>query len=453
MSKSSKGITIFLLLIIIAIIALIACYCLVPQVKTFFDGIFISSQAKDDARKAQLRDDDHYKDLSDDEKKDFDEKLDQIINSDEYKDMTDDEKDELMDKFVESEKIQQEIQQEQEQQETRKEEIKQELGGMSEELNNILTSEEELSQSEQVAQVAEAIGNTKNELKDIINSGTASAEEIAEAQEKLEKVEALEQEYVANQTTSSITETITNNNHFQNTASNLTINKINGIYSDFGRVLIDAEFIQTETTAGVEICSKISGFCEVGNGNGFDLSGDYFSLIDSINNSEHCSLLFSYTNKNADWHKEYFDKNKYSMDPSIQTIESIGFNFSVLASWETDTNSEHPEYIIKREMNDDIRLYIVTYNNDFDQYSFLTVEKACPEFWAQVEAEQGKQAAESDVQAQSVRSSFATYDEKGEVTSFDFTAYREHMNKQKTPVEQDLATATNEIFPDFDFSL
>lgn len=342
--------------------------------------------------------------LSDDFKQSFDVKFDIIVESDVYKNKTDDEKDEIINKLIESEKIQQEIVQEQEEQEMRKEEIKQELGGMSEELNNILTSEEELSQSEQVANVVQAIENIKNELQEIIDSTTSTSEEIAQAQEKLEKVETLENEYVYQETSSAVQESTNSNDVFSNENPGLSIGKIYGIYRSSGHITVYADFIQKNTIAGVEIFSRLNGYCEVKSSMDINEKSTYAEIVNQINNSEIVFMFTTCANKNdkelVAEREQYFHDNKYSIGPTIKNNENSGFVYEVVESWNNikvsvedgkikeEIDIDHPEYIVSLTDGDQMILYLYYFNDHDGKYSWRKLEKICPEFWAWVESEQ-----------------------------------------------------------------
>lgn len=356
------------------------------NLKDLFKSEEKKNEEKKEELKEQIKSDDRYKELDDDNKQKVEEKFEQITNSDEFKEKTDKEKDEIIDKLVESEKIQQDIQKEQEEQETRKEELKQELGEMSEELNNILTSEEELTQSEQVAQVADAINNTKNELKDIINSETATAEEIAEAQEKLEKVEKAEQEYAHDAISNGIKGTSSNCYGLNN---KIDIIKINSIYSITGNAFVNCDYIIAEDINGVSIYSKNNGFFMIQGVDRISNELSYDEIVDSI--SVYFATIYdrTCTNRNAESHKQFLEQNKSEINEwQFDYFERRGYDVSILESWENDGDSDHPEYIIQATRDDIVKIYMMTY--DGESYRTSKLEKICPEFWAQKEAEEAK---------------------------------------------------------------
>lgn len=424
-----------------------------------FTNKFKSDEKKDAERKEKAQKDDKYKELDDDNKKEFDDKFDKITESDEYKDMTDKEKDDLVDKLIESEKIQQDIQKEQEEQETRKEEIKQELGGMSEELNNILTSEEELTQSEQVAQVADAIANTKNELQEIINSETATAEEIAEAQEKLDKVEKAEQEYVYQETSSAI-KNQTASNQKNDISSSMTLRKINGIYSGAAAMIIDADFVKIEYIGGVEIFSEITAFIRYAPDSGMVASDiSYSEIVEYVNNNVSLiRLLTSCANDNnserATEREKFFQENKYSMHSAIKADEEIGRNISVIESWDRVAengviDAEHPTYHLEvRDKDNSVISDLLVYYNG-SSYKMIAIEKICPEFWAQVEAEQAQQTPQE--QALNETGKYTTRDQDGNVTEFDYAAYQQDQ-AAKAQQTQTSKETTSPVIYDIDLT-
>lgn len=406
-SGGKKFLIALLVIVVLFVVTTVALYIKVPSAKDKIDDIiasvgnvFKSEEKKNEERKEQAKPDDRYIQLDDENKSKFEEKFDIIVASDKYKNKTDDEKDEIINKLIESEKLQQDVAKEQEEQEIRREEIKQELGGMSEELGNVFANDN-LTQSEQVAQVADAIANTKNELQEIINSETATVEEIAKVQEKLDKVESLEQEYVYQETSSAIKDQIATNPK-NNISDNLTLRKINGIYSGAAAMIIDADFVTIEYIGGVEIFSEITAFIRYAPDSGMVASDiSYSEIVEYVNNNVSLiRLLTSCANDNnserATEREKYFQENKYSMHNAIQVDENRGRNFSITKSWDrvAENNSmdaEHPTYHLRviREDGSIIGDILLIYNGS--SYIMYNIEKICPEFWAQVEAEQRAQ--------------------------------------------------------------
>lgn len=394
---------------------LLATFLMLLIVVVALTGCIKSDEEKDAIRQEETHKGGYYKGLSEEEQQEFDDKLKTIFEHDDYKDLSDDEKNDLVERFVESEKLQTEIKKEQEEQNQRQEELEEELGALSEELNNIFTSEEELSHSEQVSQVAGAIANTKNELKDIINSSASTANEIAEAQEKLDQVEALEQEYASSQTTSSIINALENDRCFQGSAGNYTLNKINGIYFWGGNVLVDAELVKTENIAGAEICTKVNGFAKCYILHGFDDVNSYAQIIKDINSkSELGDMFFTYTSSNEEWHKDYFEQNRGTLlKDYVKMYEECNVEVSVVSSWESTNDPEHPIYFVayKLKSSQDI-LGVDMIKYDDIQQSYLKagkIENICPEFWAQLEVEQEKDAqSQSENNVKNVDTSLST---------------------------------------------
>ncbi len=463
MEKSGKGKKIFAGLVV-GVLATTAIVCAaVPQVRNKIGDLineiknkFKSEEEKNNDRKEQIHDDDHYQNLDEDEMRDFDDKFDQIVDSDEYKKLDDDQKDDLIDKFVESEKLQKEIEKEQVEQETRKEEVKEELGRVSESLKDVLEKEDST-----VQEVQQEISNTKNELNEIINSETSSSEEIAAAQEKLEKVEKAEQEYVYYETSSAI-KNQTASNQKNDISSSMTLRKINGIYNDAGVMIIEGVFIQKDVVCGVEFFSEVIAFVTYSPNSGMVVSDmSYSEIVEYVNNNvgligflASCSNVKDF--ERAKEREQYFQENKYSMHNAIQVDENRGRNFSIIKSWdrigENDTmDAEHPIYLLRETRADGSiigDLYLI-YNGS--SYIIYNAEKICPEFWAQVEAEQNKQSEQA--QAEASVEQYATRNEAGEMKSFDYTAFRqaeETKAKQKTPVE---TKQSNVLYDDLDFSL
>lgn len=114
-------------------------------------------------------------------------------------------------------------------------------------------------------------------------------------------------------------------------------------------------------------------------------------MIDYIaNGAELFKIKRVCTNRNAETQKEFFEQNKYLIDPSIKKGESEGYRFSVVESWENNQDSAHPEFLINCERDGEEVLFLITYSDG--RYVIQGIQKICPEFWAQMEIEQNKQA-------------------------------------------------------------
>ncbi len=390
MAKLSKGKKIVIGIVVAVLVATVIC-ATVPQVRSSITDLIMKLDLNGDKqRKEKAHEDEHYKNLPEEEKEKFDQKINQIIESNEYKGLTEDEKDALIDKFLESEKIQQEIKIEQEEQEIKKEEIKENLKDVSDSLKDVIESGDA-----SIIDVQDELNNVKNELQEIINSDSSSPEEIAAAEKKLQQVENVEREYVYQEASSTIRDAAAQNQGFKNDYPGTSIKKIYEIYSDGGSIFVNADIIQTETIADIDIVSIKNCICEI---NSRILSVDlpYSELIDYIaNGSELFKIKSVCTNRNAETHKEFFEQNKYSIDPSIKTGESNGYRFSVVESWENNQDSAHPEYLINCERDGEEDLFLITYS--YGRYVIQGIKKICPEFWSQMEVEQNKQAEAQQV--------------------------------------------------------
>lgn len=329
------------------------------------------SDKKDDlARKDKIQTDSRLSDFDDNKISEIIEKYETIAASDEYKNISDKEKDELVNKLIESEKIQQDIKTEQEKFESRKEKNKQQL-------ESLTNSQQELEQR----------------IQDLKNSG-ASDEEIKAAEEEQQKVEeqikAAEQEKAYFETVDTVIDTTANNEIFNYRNPGTSIRKMYGIYKFGGRVYINADIIQTEIIGGVEIVSSNNALCAV---NTF-VKGDesYDQILKNISGTDVVSLLKVCSNKNAESHKEFFEQNSEFLGTGLYL--NNGSTLTILESWENDGDIEHPEYIVncQQEGYEDL-LFIITYS--YDRYTSQSIEKICPEFWAQLEIEENKQSAES----------------------------------------------------------
>ena len=421
MGKFSKGKKIVIGLVV-GVLATTAVVCAtVPQVRESIKDLISKikgeqtpkEKEKQDKEKAQEKthDDDYYQDLTDDEKEDFDKKLDELVDSDHYKNLDDEEKDKLLDKFVESEKVQQEIKNDQP--DKKPEEIQTKIEDKQTELENV-----------------------QKEIEDLKNSG-ASEEEIAKAEEKQQQVEeqikSAEQEKAYWETVETVKESTTNNVTFSIENPGTTIRRINGIYFYEGSAYFNIDAVKEEIIDGKSYYSQSNQFCcisEIVNGD-----ETYEEVLKLISESGSIWVERTCINKNSQEQRDYFEKNKSSMDSIFDILENNDYSLSIIESWQT-TTSEYPEFIINAKSENDEMMYMATYSPELARYRVQPIQKICPEFWAQLEIERSQTATTSaEAQAQAEIEEIATRDENGNVTGFDWNAYKDLMKQKEAEKE------------------
>lgn len=375
MSKT-KGIKIVIGLVIGILATTVIICAAVPQVRQSIKNMISKTasektpEEKENERKEKVHDGNHYQNLTDDEKNKFDKKLNDIVNSDYYKNLDDVEKDKLLDKFVESEKTIKEVSQDPK--DKKPEEIE----------NKITEKRNELE-------------NVKKEIDNLKNFG-ASEEEIAEAEEKQQQVEkqikSAEQEKAYWETVETVKESVSINEIFSIRNPELKIRRVNSVYDYEGGVYFNADFIKEEIIDGKSYYSQLNQFCSTS----AIITGEenYYEILQIISQDPIIDVDRTCINKNSQEQKEYFEKNKSSMDSIFDILESLGYNLSIVESWQT-TKSEYPEFIINAKSEDDERMYMATYSPDLARYRVQPIQKVCPEFWAQLEIERAKTATTS----------------------------------------------------------
>ena len=421
MGKFSKGKKIVIGLVV-GVLATTAIVCAtVPQVRESIKDLISKikgeqtpkEKEKQDKEKAQEKthDDDYYQDLTDDEKEDFDKKLDELVDSDHYKNLDDEEKDKLLDKFVESEKVQQEIKNDKP--DKKPAEIQTKIEDKQTELENV-----------------------QKEIEDLKNSG-ASEEEIAKAEEKQQQVEeqikSAEQEKAYWETVETVKESTTNNVTFSIENPGTTIRRINGIYFYEGSAYFNIDAVKEEIIDGKSYYSQSNQFCcisEIVNGD-----ETYEEVLKLISESGSIWVERTCINKNSQEQRDYFEKNKSSMDSIFDILENNDYSLSIIESWQT-TTSEYPEFIINAKSENDEMMYMATYSPELARYRVQPIQKICPEFWAQLEIERSQTATTSaEAQAQAEIEEIATRDENGNVTGFDWNAYKDLMKQKEAEKE------------------
>ncbi len=314
---------------------------------------------------------DYYISLSEDERSDFDVKLEKIISGAIFENMSEEEKLELVNALVESEKLQKEIEEEQQQEETRKEEIKQEL-------LDLTSSQQELEQRLQ-------------NLKD----SNASEEEIKRAEQEQQNVEeqikAVDQEKKYYETIDVVKNAVLSNEAFSYRYANLVLRQINGIYRYGGTAYLSGSFIQESKVNGVSIFSSADKFFRMAN----VITGDETcqEILDILSDNPSIYIEKTCVNFNSKENEEYFEQNKYEIDDKFTKLESRGYELTVEKSWNIEGRDEYPEFIIKATSADDEQYVMIDYNESICEYASPAIKKICPEFWAQMEIENNKQSS------------------------------------------------------------
>lgn len=311
--------------------------------------------------------DEFYSSLTKKEQADFDNKLKSIAGSDYFKSLDKKQKDELVDKFVESEKVEKEV--------------------ASDPVDK------------DPAEIELQISSLKTELSDVVaalaalKEQGANASEIAEAEQKQQKVEdqikSAEQEKAYWEIVSTIKDTV-NSNIYYKASTGCSIRKINGIYSDGRRFYVNADLIKEENIGGFVYKSKQNQYIHVTTNEPPTGNETYEEILALISGGASISTKQICTNKNLQSHKDYFEKNKESMNKSPKILLDRGYSLEIVESWEQE-NDTHANYLISATKNDETNYFFLTYDIQQGKYSRTPfIQKACPEFWAQLEIENAK---------------------------------------------------------------
>lgn len=311
--------------------------------------------------------DEFYSSLTEKEQADFDSKLKSIAGSDYYKSLDKNQKTDLVDKFVESEKTLKEI--------------------ASDPVDK------------DPAEIELQISSLKTELSDVVaalaalKEQGANASEIAVAEQKQqiieEQIKSAEQEKAYWEIVKTVKEAVNSNIDYQ-ASTGCTIRKINGIYIDsIGTIYINADFIKKETIGGHIYKSKENQYLQV-LGKKVNANATYNEITTLISNASSFRTAQICTNKNLQSHKDYFEKNKDTMNnPVVSYYLSQNYNFNILDSWEID-NQTQPNFMIEASSGNNFKYFYLTYNTQKNKYTVNELQKACPEFWAQLEIENAK---------------------------------------------------------------
>lgn len=434
--------------LVVGVLATTAIVCAaVPQVRESITDLISKikgeqtpeEKEKQDKEKAQEKahDDDHYQNLTDDEKKDFDKKLDELVDSDHYKGLDDKGKDELLEKFVESEKVQQEIKNDKP--DKKPAEIQTKIEDKQNELENV-----------------------QKEIEDLKNSG-ASEEEIAKAEEKQQQVEeqikSAEQEKAYWETVETVKESIPTTIFFETQYSNAQVRKIYSIYSSGFLVYVNADIIRDEYIDGKIYKSQQNVYITFSVEDIIDHNTiQYSDVLKMIKDTDIISLNTPCLNKNQQSHKDYFWENKNNISQYLTMYEEQGYTLNVEESWETKDSSK-PSFLIRADDGTNEALLQLIYDQSVGRYLTSILHKVCPEFWAQLEIEQAQNATPSaEAQAQAEIEEISTRDANGKVTGMAWNESQEKVEKKKAQnaaklASQDAAMDYMPLYSDQELSL
>lgn len=313
--------------------------------------------------------DEFYSSLTEKEQADFDSKLKSIAGSDYYKNLDKNQKNDLVDKFVESEKTLKEI--------------------ASDPVDK------------DPAEIELQISSLKTELSDVVaalaslKEQGANASEIAAAEQKQqiieERIKSAEQEKAYWEIVLTTKEAVDGNEVFNIRNSGLRIRRINSIFYKGTTLYLNADFVHEKNIGGFIYKSKQNYYLCITTSEMISGDESYEIILKLISDNANIESIQICTNKNLQSHKDYFEKNKESMHRILNQLIEDNFNFTIIDSWEQD-GYNYPSFLINAvNVNEDIYVFLTyAYNTEKQKYSYLELQKACPEFWAQLEIENAK---------------------------------------------------------------
>lgn len=334
-------------------------------------GVYIVSEQNMNGIQDVVNNNKNYQDFSEDEKKSADKLLQKVVRMPQYQTLNDEEKADIVEKIIESEKIQNEIK------------------------NNPDKSSEEI----------------QTQIDELKQNG-ASEEEVKSA----------EQEKAYWETVSNVKNTLATNSGLNNALVGYKIIKINGIYDSKGAIQIDAVFLKEEYFGGVTYFTQQNIFCRVSSYIAkIEPNESYEKILKIISESDSIlPLLIQQDINNSNDIQKFSQLKEYSN--VIKGRELEGYTFKVIKSWKKEQNDEHPSFLVEGSKDDSQIIYKMDYNAKDEKYQCSPMTKICPEFWAQLEKENA--AAQSEAQneqmsAKNVIQSLSTKDSSGNLTGFD----------------------------------
>lgn len=343
---------------------LIVILCFFTVLLSGCNDIFASDEEKALNR---AHSDEFYSSLTEKEQADFDSKLKSIAGSDYYKSLDKKQKEELVDKFVESEKVEKEV--------------------ASDPVDK------------DPAEIELQISSLKTELSDVVaalaslKEQGANASEIAATEQKQqiieEQIKSAEQEKAYWEIVLTTKEAVEGNEVFNIRNSGLRIRRINSIFYKGTTLYVNADFVHKKNIGGFIYKSKQNQYFRIVTNKLISGNESYETILTLMSDNADVVSMQICTNKNLQSHKDYFEKNKQALHAGIEVREQQGYYFEILDSWEQE-NDSHPNYLIKATKDGKQKYILIACYSNQNSYDYLELEKACPEFWAQLEIENAK---------------------------------------------------------------
>lgn len=244
------------------------------------------------------------------------------------------------------------------------------------------------------AEIELQISSLKTELSDVVaalaalKEQGANASEIAAAEQKQqiieEQIKSAEQEKAYWEIVLTTKEAVDGNEVFNIRNSGLRIRRINSIFYKGTTLYVNADFVHEKNIGGFVYKSKQNQYLRIFVNEIISGNESYETILTLMSDNADVESMQICTNKNLQSHKDYFEKNKNDISVAIRVREQQGYQFEVFDSWEQE-NDSHPNYLIKATKNGDVKYIFIAY-----KHSAIDLSKACPEFWAQLEIENAK---------------------------------------------------------------
>lgn len=222
---------------------------------------------------------------------------------------------------------------------------------------------------------------TKKELAKIESKNPEDIQIPTDGTEK--EIKAAQDEKAYWEIVDSIKEELAKNKSFSSKNKNLTAVSVDGIYSKLNEVLFKVGFVKTEEIGGKTYLSKSSKILSVKT-EGFVLANtDYKNILGMIEGNkirEFQDCIKENTKENS----KFFNENEYFIYGGFSILEQKGYSVRVVNSWGIKEHN-NPNYIVRATSKNDEVNILLTFDKLMTTYEATHLNKLCPEFWNHLE--------------------------------------------------------------------
>lgn len=221
---------------------------------------------------------------------------------------------------------------------------------------------------------------TKKELAKIESKNPEDIQIPTDGTEK--EIKTAQDEKAYWEIVNSIKKAVSGDEHFSRTHKDLTAVSVDGVYSKFGEILFKVGFVRSEEIGGKIYLSRSSKIFSVKT-EGFVLANTDHKTILGMIEGKDINVFQDCINENTKENLKFFIENEYFIFGGFSNLEQKGYSVQVSESWGIEEHN-NPNYIVRAVGKDEIDVLLM-FNKISTSYEATHINRLCPEFWNHVE--------------------------------------------------------------------